>query len=176
VTMEVFDSKSGALGQGMTVLQLAKDIAAGMEWDELTRVRAPRLIENTFPFFSLDTLKYLQKGGRIGKVTAMAGAMLHIKPILTFTPDGELCSVAKVRGSGQLTRKLLELVTERRGNCAHYNLAVEHGGAPEAMEKLRAQLTAVLPDYENLWDGHIDGTLSTYIGSGVLGAAIQRLD
>ena len=48
----------------------------------------PWLIQNTFPFFSVDTLEYLQKGGRIGKVTAMAGTMLQIKPLITFAADG----------------------------------------------------------------------------------------
>ena len=96
--MKVFDSVSGALGQGMTVLQLAEDIKNGMDWEELTERRAPQLIANTYPFFSVDTLEYLVKGGRIGKVTAMAGTMLQIKPIITFAPDGQLQSVAKVRG------------------------------------------------------------------------------
>ena len=66
--MKVFDSVSGALGQGMTVLQLAEDIKNGMDWEELTERRAPQLIANTYPFFSVDTLEYLVKGGRIGKV------------------------------------------------------------------------------------------------------------
>ena len=49
--MKVFDSVSGALGQGMTVLQLAEDIKNGMDWEELTERRAPQLIANTYPFF-----------------------------------------------------------------------------------------------------------------------------
>lgn len=59
--MKVFDSVSGALGQGMTVLQLAEDIKNGMDWEELTERRAPQLIANTYPFFSVDTLEYLVK-------------------------------------------------------------------------------------------------------------------
>ena len=73
--VRVFDSVSGSLGQGATVLQLAEDIRGGMSWEELTERRAPQLIANTFPFFSVDTLEYLQKGGRIGKVTASAGTL-----------------------------------------------------------------------------------------------------
>lgn len=74
--MVAFDSLSGSLGLGMTVLQLAEDIRNGMGWEELTERRVPQLIQNTYPFFTLDTLEYLQKGGRIGKVTALAGTML----------------------------------------------------------------------------------------------------
>ena len=82
--VRVYDSVSGSLGVGMTMLQLAEDLRGGASWRELTRKRVPQLIKNTFPFFSVDTLEYLQKGGRIGKVTAVAGTMLQIKPILTF--------------------------------------------------------------------------------------------
>ena len=124
--MKVFDSVSGALGQGMTVLQLAEDIKNGMGWEELTERRAPQLIANTYPFFSVDTLEYLVKGGRIGKVTAMAGTMLQIKPIITFAPDGQLQSVAKVRGRHQVMRKLVDMAVDRCGEHKRYNLAVAH--------------------------------------------------
>lgn len=174
--MRVFDSLSGALGQGMTVLQLAEDIKSGMGWEELTERRAPRLIANTFPFFSVDTLEYLQKGGRIGKISAMAGTMLQIKPIITFASDGQLQSVAKVRGRQQVIRKLVESAAEHGSGHRRYNLAVANGGAPQEMESVRQLLTAALPDYDHIWDGEIDGTLSVYIGDGVLGAAVQVLD
>lgn len=174
--MRVFDSLSGALGQGMTVLQLAEDIKNGMGWEELTERRAPRLIANTFPFFSVDTLEYLQKGGRIGKISAMAGTMLQIKPIITFASDGQLQSVAKVRGRQQVIRKLVESAAEHGSGHRRYNLAVANGGAPQEMESVRQLLTEALPDYDHIWDGEIDGTLSVYIGDGVLGAAVQVLD
>ena len=174
--MRVFDSLSGALGQGMTVLQLAEDIKNGMGWEELVERRAPQLIANTYPFFSVDTLEYLVKGGRIGKITAMAGTMLQIKPIITFASDGQLQSVAKVRGRQQVMHKLVEMAVKSCGSHKRYNLAVANGGAPEEMEAVRKLLTDALPDYDRIWDGNIDGTLSVYIGDGVLGAAVQVLD
>ena len=174
--VRVFDSISGSLGQGLTVLQLAEDIRSGMDWEELTERRVPRLIAGTYPFFSVDTLEYLQKGGRIGKVTAAAGTLLQIKPIITFAEDGQLQSVAKVRGRNQVIDKLVAMTVERCGSHKRYNLAVAHGGAPEGMALVRQKLTAALPDYDHIWEGEIDGTLSVYIGDGVLGAAVQVLD
>ena len=176
LAFRVYDSLSGSLGQGLTVLQLAEDIRNGMDWEELTERRVPQLIQNTFPFFSVDTLEYLQKGGRIGKVTATAGMLLQIKPVLTFAEDGQLESVAKVRGKNQVISKLIEQVTACCGEHKHYNLAVANGGAAEEMEVLRQKLAAALPEYDHLWEGEIDGTLSVYIGDGVLGAAVQVLD
>ncbi|CDC72059.1 MULTISPECIES: DegV family protein [environmental samples] len=171
-----FDSKSGSLGQGLTLLQLAQDIQNGMGWTELTQQRAPQLIAGSHPFFSVDTLEYLQKGGRIGKVTATAGMLLQIKPILTFAEDGQLTSAAKVRGRNQVIDKLVDLAVKACGNHQRYNLAVANGGAPEGMALVREKLTAALPNYDHLWEGEIDGTLSVYIGDGVLGAAVQILD
>ena len=174
--VRAFDSGSGSLGLGMTVLQLAEDIQNGMGWEELTERRAPQLIAGTHPFFSVDTLEYLQKGGRIGKVTATAGMLLHIKPLLTFAEDGQLTSVTKVRGRNQVVDKLVDLTVKACGGHKRYNLAVANGGAPEGMELVRRKLTAALPDYDHIWEGEIDGTLSVYIGDGVLGAAVQVLD
>ena len=174
--VRAFDSGSGSLGLGMTVLQLAEDIQNGMGWEELTERRAPQLIAGTHPFFSVDTLEYLQKGGRIGKVTATAGMLLQIKPLLTFAEDGQLTSVAKVRGRNQVVDRLVDLTVKACGGHKRYNLAVANGGAPEGMELVRRKLTAALPDYDHIWEGEIDGTLSVYIGDGVLGAAVQVLD
>ena len=172
----VFDSVSGALGIGIIVLQAWEDIESGMTWEELVKERVPKLIANTFPFFSVDTLEYLAKGGRIGKVTAMAGTVLNIKPLITFAPDGQLQSVAKVRGRKAVQDKLLELVRKALGDHKRYNLGVANGGAPEEMAQLRARMEQEFPNYEHFWEGAIDATLSVYIGSGVLGAGVQVLD
>jgi len=173
----VFDSKSGALGIGVILLQLWEEIQAGADWDTLVQRRTPHLIANTFPFFSVDTLEYLYKGGRIGKVTALAGTMLQIKPIITFASDGQLQSIAKVRGKRQLLDKFIDLIrTHHSGGKRRYNLAVANGGAPEQMAELKAKLCAAFPDYEHCWEGTLDATLSVYIGDGVLGVGIQFLD
>ena len=92
------------------VLQLWEEIVAGASWETLVRERAPHLVANTFPFFSVDTLEYLRRGGRIGRITALAGTMLSIKPIITFSDDGQLQSIAKVRGRRQVQDKILELL------------------------------------------------------------------
>ena len=174
--IRAYDSLNASLGQGMTLLQLAADIESGMSWEELTERRVDQLMKGSFAFFSVDTLEYLQRGGRIGKVTATAGALLQIKPVLSFTEDGQLKSVAKARGRGQVIDKLVEMAVKACGDHKRYNLAVANGGAPEEMVKVREKLTAALPNYDHIWEGEIDSTLSVYIGDGILGAAVQVLD
>ena len=174
--MRTYDSRSASLGQGLTLLQLAEDIRQGMSWEELTERRVPQLIDASHAFFSVDTLEYLLKGGRIGRVTATAGTLLQIKPILGFAEDGQLQSAAKVRGRNQMLDKLVDLVVKACGDHKRYNLAVANGGAPEDMEKVREKLMTALPDYDHIWEGEIDSTLSVYIGDGIVGAAVQVLD
>ena len=172
----VFDSKSGSLGMGIMVLQLWEDIQAGADWDWLVEKRLPGLIANTFPFFSVDTLEYLSKGGRIGKVAAFAGTLLSIKPIISFAEDGQLQSVAKVRGRRQVQDKILDLMEQRLRPGVRYNLGVANGGAPEEMKELAQRIRERFPNAEHIWEGAIDATLSVYIGDGVLGGGIQLLE
>ena len=172
----VFDSRSGSLGIGIIVLQLWEEIQAGTGWDKLIHERVPHLVDNTFPFFSVDTLEYLRRGGRIGRITALAGTMLSIKPIITFSEDGQLQSIAKVRGRKAVQDKLIELVRKSLGDHKRYNLAVANGGAPEEMAQLRARMEQLFPNYDHFWQGEMDATLSVYIGKGALGAGVQVLD
>ncbi len=172
----VFDTCLGAIPLGAIVLQAWEDIQNGMTWKELVERRVPQLIKGSFPFFSVDTLEYLEKGGRIGKVTALAGTLLSIKPIITFAPDGQLVNVAKVRGRKQVQGKLIELVKARVGDHKDFDLLVANGGAAEEMEELKTALMAAVPGCRHIWDAQIDATLSVYIGRGVLGAAALLLD
>lgn len=169
------DSLSGSLGSGMMVLQTMEYINQGRTWDEIKRI-AHRLMRNTFAFFSLDTLEYLKKGGRIGRVTAVAGSMLNLKPVLSFASTGELGSVAKCRGSKQVQAKLMELTRNALGNHKRYNLATAHGGAPEPYRAHREAMLKAFPNYEHFVESEIDATLAVYTGPGLMGAGIQILD
>ena len=172
----VFDSRSGSLGIGITVLQLWEEIQAGAGWDKLIHERVPHLVDNTFPFFSVDTLEYLRRGGRIGRITALAGTMLSIKPIITFSEDGQLQSIAKVRGRKQVQDKIVELLRSKFRAGKRYNLGVANGGAPAEMAELSEKMRARFPDFVHCWEGAMDATLSVYIGDGVIGGGIQFID
>ena len=169
-----FDSVSGSLGTGMTVLQLARFLEEGRSWTELLRA-AKRLIANTKVFFCVNTLEYLQKGGRIGKITAVAGTLLQIKPILSFAADGELVNVAKVRGRKLALSRMVQMAADYYPGRGRYNIAVAHGDSPEELKQIRAAMQAALPRYESCFEGEIDCTLASYVGPQLLGAGIQLL-
>ena len=172
--VRAFDSVSGSLGIGLMVLQLAKYIDEGRGWTELLRA-VPKLIAGTKVFFCVDTLEFLQKGGRIGKITAVAGTLLQIKPILTFAPNGELVNVAKVRGRKLALDKMVQMVEEYYPGHGRYNIAVAHGDSPAELKQIRAAMQAALPAYDDCMEGEIDCTLASYVGPHLLGAGIQLL-
>ena len=109
--VRAFDSVSGSLGIGLTLIQAARMIEQGCTWEQLLQA-VPQMLAGTKVFFCVDTLEYLQKGGRIGKITAVAGSLLQIKPIITFAPTGELINVAKGRGRKAALDKLMALFRE----------------------------------------------------------------
>lgn len=176
--VEVLDSKNGSIGYGVVASILARYRDAGQSFAQLVD-KGKKLIENSFPFFSIDTLEHLERGGRIGKATAFVGTLLKIKPILSFEKEqGEIFVPAKVRGNKAVPEMLLQLVEgklkEHPGE--KYYIMVAHGGAPEAFEKLKKQLQEKYTQAQGLLETQIGAALSTYLGSGLLGAGVVFVD
>lgn len=174
--IEVFDSRTASIGIGAIGIQAAKYAASGMGFEELKK-KVEELIRDTKVFFSIDTLEYLQKGGRIGKVTAVAGTLLKIKPVLSFEEsEGEIYTAAKVHGKGQVPGKLTELVQEFTRPGKRYNIIVADGNAAKERAVLEQRMKELFPDYADIYVGNIGAALSVYLGEGLLGAGIQFID
>ncbi len=172
--VEVLDSKSGSIGYGAVVTILARYRDRGLSFAELLD-KGRFLIANSFPFFSIDTLEHLERGGRVGKATAFVGGLLKIKPILSFEKEqGEIFVPAKVRGAKAVPGMLLRLVEgelEKHPGQRFY-LMVAHGGAPEEFVKLKADVLERFPGAEDCLETRIGAALSTYLGKGLLGAGV----
>ena len=132
----VFDSRSGSLGIGIMVLQLWEEIVAGASWETLVRERAPHLVANTFPFFSVDTLEYLRRGGRIGRITALAGTMLSIKPVMHVDDEGHLTKVGTARGRNASLKALVDHMAETAIDPAGQTVFIGHGDCEEDANKV----------------------------------------
>lgn len=175
----VLDSLSASVGNGAIVIQAAKWRDQGMDFATLCK-KVEKLKHHSFVYFSIDTLEYLVKGGRIGKVAGFAGQALNIKPILSFDKDGEIFTPAKVRGSKAVMKKLISLVSEQlekpENEGKAYSLVVADGGAPEQRDVLEKQMKELFPDYKEFVRAKIGAALSTYVGYGLLGAGIQFFD
>ncbi|MCD8356802.1 MAG: DegV family EDD domain-containing protein [Clostridia bacterium] len=134
-------------------------------------------MKNTHPYFSVDTLEYLKRGGRIGKIAALAGTALGIKPIISFDRvTGELSSTHKVRGRQAAMKKLVQVAISHIDPSKRYNIMWAHGGAPEDGQRIAEMLRAAAPDFVQEFSGEIDCTLASYVGPHLLGAAVQVLD
>lgn len=105
----IIDSKSASYGFGMLVVAAAKAAQKGMEKDSIVKL-VHELYEQRELYFLVDTLEYLQKGGRIGKAAAMIGSLLNIRPILTIDSDGEVTSIDKVRGQKRAMLRIIDFL------------------------------------------------------------------
>jgi DegV family protein with EDD domain len=113
-TICIIDSIQASGGQGITLIQMAKLKDAGYSAKEIAS--AIESIKDTARvFLTTDTLEYLQKGGRIGKASALAGTFLKIKPIIVMM-NAELHPVAKVRGRANAIEKIINMTAEYVGN------------------------------------------------------------
>ena len=171
----VYDSFSASIGEGAIAIQAAEYAEEGVPFEELKK-KVEKLIAGTKVFFSIDTLEYLQKGGRIGKVTALAGTLLDIKPVITLDEEGELYTAAKVRSHKAVAKKLVQFVREQAQEGCAFNLLVADGGIQEERDALEVRLMEALPGCHQIFRAKIGGALSIHLGPGLLGAGIQYLD
>lgn len=94
--IRVFDSKAISFGFGLIVINAARDVKANKDYDEIID-NINYNIENLENIFIIDTLEFLQKGGRLSVTEAFVGSVLKMKPILTIR-NGKLEVMSKVRG------------------------------------------------------------------------------
>ncbi len=114
----------------------------------------------------LDTLRYVEMGGRVNRAQAMIGALLDLKPILRLVP-GEIRGVDRARTRSRGIPRLLELL---RRELPVERLAVVHAQAAEDAERMREELAGEVPDLE-ISTAQIGSVLGTHVGPRALGFA-----
>ncbi|OZB91833.1 DegV family protein [Paenibacillus sp. XY044] len=166
----IVDSKSASYGFGLLVVHAARLAAEGKTAEEIVRsveeVRRQRKL-----YFLVDTLEYLQKGGRIGKAAAMIGNLLNIKPILSIDEEGIIYAVEKVRGRKKAMARILERFREDLGGVQNINVAVGHTADPASAEPVLEDLSrdfrlqeVVLTNIGPVVGSHVGpGTLAVFI-------------
>lgn len=166
--IHVVDSGTVSGGLQLLLRLAAKERDGGA--DAATVVRnLERNRERVLIYVLLDTLTYLQKGGRIGRAQAFLGGVLNVKPIVAVD-KGEVEPVTRVRSKQQGLAKMLELV---RGNGPLESICMMHGDALADGEQLRSGLTELLPELE-ITLGQLGPVVGTYGGPGLVGVALMR--
>lgn len=166
--ISIIDTMQATFGQSLIVLEVVKMRDAGITLEETTNI-INELKQTTKVIFTVDTLEYLQKGGRIGKATALAGSLLNIKPILLLE-DGEIHSFSKARGKKKAISNVIDIFIEHIGeNKNHYEFIVGHTFVPEEAKNLRDKL---VNDYKidiNYPIINAGVTVGTHVGPGGVG-------
>ncbi|MGI6037531.1 MAG: DegV family protein [Limnochordia bacterium] len=169
--VEVIDSKSISMGLGYTVLEAAKAIRKNITFEALCD-HVHGVIKRMKVYFVLDTLEYLKKGGRIGKVSATLGQILNVKPIITVNEEGIYTTFAKVRGRRRSLEKLIEIAKDHVQQALS-NIAVCHGAAPADCGFVAAALEK-LENVQELIQSHVSPVIGVHTGPGTLGIVIYE--
>jgi len=168
----VIDSKSASYGIGARVIKAAEMAAAG-ESKEAIIAEVERIKQDMGIYFLVDTLEYLQKGGRIGKASAVVGSLLNIKPILSLDPDGVVQAVDKVRGSKKAMQRICELLKSSHGSDpVDVTIAWSHvdGQAKELSELVKSQFNV-----QSMRFVPIGSVIGTYTGPGTSAVFMYRV-
>ncbi|MFW2488957.1 DegV family protein [Clostridium chromiireducens] len=170
----VFDSKTLTMAEGAMVLETAELIKEGKSFNTIVNI-LPTLREKIDLFFTIDTLEYLQKGGRIGKVAGTVGELLNLKPIITVANDGTYRTAAKVRGSKQSVSKLTEIFKSylEKGK---YKAWILDGHGLDKVESLYESIKDLPNVVECTITGTIGPALGVNTGPGLVGLAIEKVD
>ncbi|MDB5053764.1 MAG: domain protein DegV family [Bacilli bacterium] len=128
------DSKSASYGMGGWVVAAAEAAKQGKSKEECLAL-IQRFSEQSQLYFLVDTLEFMQKGGRIGKAAALIGSLLKIKPILSIDKDGEAYSVEKVRGQNAAVLRIIELFKQKEIAVHEVRVMIAHSNVLEMAER-----------------------------------------
>ena len=167
--IRVIDSKTAACPISGIAMEVLQHTADGMDIDAAEKM-ARDMVARTDTFFSVNTLDYLQKGGRIGAVGALIGNIFGIRPIVHLDKDGKLEVVDKCRTRKKVLKRIVELAAAKAPLEAIY---VAHAEAEADAEEIKAQMQELFPDVPVLLTG-IGAVLAAHLGPGVIGLFVRH--
>lgn len=171
--IKVIDSKNISMGLGYTVIEAARKVQAGASYEEVC-LHVEQSLKKMKVYFVLETLEYLTKGGRIGKVAGTLGKILNLKPIITVNEEGVYTTHAKVRGRKQSIDRLFDTVKTHLAKSKH-NVAVCHGAAKEEAQELMERIKG-FGNVGELLSGHVSPVIGVHTGPGTLGLVVYSAD
>ena len=161
------------MAEGALVLNAAELVKEGKTFEEIVE-ELPKLRKKTYGYFTINTLEYLKKGGRIGKVAGTIGEILNLKPIISVDDEGVYYTYAKVRGRKQSINRLLKIANKHLDKCK-CKVWVLNGGS--SIEEFNPFYEAVskLHNIESIAPATIGPALGVHTGPGLLGLVFQEV-
>ena len=167
--IEVVDSYQASCGMGVVAVAAAQEAGKGASLEEVAET-ARSAADRAELFFLLDTLEYLQKGGRIGKARALVGTVLKIKPMIVLR-EGVVHELGKARTFSKGVARLQELARE----FAPLELAyVPYTTSPDVAQEIAESLRELLPEGSEPLVAQAGPTIGTYAGPGAVGIGLLR--
>jgi fatty acid kinase fatty acid binding subunit len=163
--VHVVDSATACGGEGLVVLAAVAAARAGADGATVAD-RAREARAGLKMWFSIDTLEYLRRGGRIAGAQAWLGSALRIKPILTV--ESEITPVERVRTSRRAFERMVDLLKDRAEAGADAWM-VQHIQAPREAEELAARGTELFGGIPPRVISEIGPVIGTHVGPGLLG-------
>lgn len=165
--LTILDSKCASIGFGLVVMY------AGMMWQE--NASKAEIIDAVHyhcrhmnHVFTVDTLEYLLKGGRISKASAITGEILNIRPIIVVDENGGLKAIEKVRGRNKSLLRLAEHVGEHGTGLPDQIIGIVHGDDERAILKVKEVLKEEHGITHTL-ENYVGCAIGTHTGPGIIG-------
>jgi DegV family protein with EDD domain len=165
--VHVVDTETASASIAMLALAIQRRLERGTT-DEEIEALIERYKRERGLLFTVDTLEFLQRGGRIGKAKAFAGGLLHVKPILAIV-DGEVAPVKRVRGEKKAFAELAGAIETETTQAPGWRFAVAHAAAPERAAELEALIRERRPNAELELDVPLGAVIGAHAGPGTLG-------
>jgi DegV family protein with EDD domain len=164
VKIAVIDSLGASLGVGMMAINAAEQAAEGVDFDEIITSLEQDRAKMRY-VFTLDTLEYLIKGGRVSKVSGMVGTLLDIKPLLHITEQGKIEGYGKVRGRRASLRKLAEQISSEIKHPESQVIGISHSMCQEDSQILAEEIRAKI-EIKGIIFSTIGCTVGSHTGPG----------
>jgi DegV family protein with EDD domain len=165
--IEVIDSQVVTMGLGQLVIAANTIARSGKSLDQVVE-EVKQMIPSIHLLGLLDTLKYLALGGRIGKVEALIGSVLNIKPMLTIK-NGELIPAGRVRSRNKGIDKLFDFA---KNAIDIQDLSIVYNTTRDEAQALAGRMGAIFPE-ERIKLARLGPALGVHGGPGILFVALR---
>jgi DegV family protein with EDD domain len=165
--VQVIDTETASAGIALLGLAIQRRLERGTSDEEIAEL-VERFRSEANLIFTLDTLEFLAKGGRIGRAQGMAGQLLHIKPILTLE-DGEVLPLKRVRGNRRAFHEFETAFLASSSDEPGLRVGIANADAPARMEALRELVEARRPRAQIELATTLGPVLGTHSGPGTVG-------
>ena len=165
--VRVIDSQSASVAITMLALAVQRRLDRGTTDEEIDAL-VERYLETHGLLFTVDTLEFLARGGRIGKAKAFAGQLMNVKPVLSIQ-DGEVVPLKRVRGNKKAFQEFVDALDSQTRDEPGLRIGIAHADAPERMRELEKMVRDRRPQASIEFETSLGAVIGAHAGPGTVG-------